>query len=303
LHLSLLALGIGPGDEVIVPSFTFAATANAVALTGATPVFADIDLDFFTISPLSIQKLITKKTKAVLPVHLYGQPANMPQILQICKSNNLFVVEDAAQAHLAKINGKPVGTWGDVGCFSFYPTKNMTSGEGGMIVTRSPDLLKQVKLLRNQGMEIKYENEIVGFNNRMTDLNAAIGRVQLKKLRDWNKKRQTIADFYDKNLELVIKPKKVLDYEHVYHQYTIRIENDKRDTIAEELFKLGIGTGIYYPKPVHTLKAYGLDLDLPNTTQASRECLSLPIYPDLDVTNLSKIVNALNKLVDINYKN
>jgi perosamine synthetase len=190
LHMALEAIGMDTGDEVIVPSFTFAATANSVALTGATPVFVDIDPKTFNIDPKAIEAAITPRTKAIQPVHLYGQPASMKEIMDIAKRHNLLVVEDAAQAHMASFDGVPVGAIGDAGIFSFYPTKNMTSGEGGMITTASDEIARQSRLLRNQGMEKRYENEIVGFNTRMTDIHAAIGRVQLRKLAKWTKQRQ-----------------------------------------------------------------------------------------------------------------
>jgi perosamine synthetase len=298
-HLAMLAAGIGKGDEVIVPSFTFAATANSVALTGATPVFVDIEPDFFCLNPTEVEAAITSKTKAVMPVHLYGHPADLYTLAEICKKHNLFMIEDAAQAHLASVRNKRVGTWGLAGSFSFYPTKNMTSGEGGMVTTSDSNLARIVRLLRNQGQEQRYKNEIVGFNNRMTDLHAAIGRVQLRKLENWTIKRQSNATFYDKNLKGVKVPLVMGDAVHVYHQYTIRIEDLNRDRFAEELKKLGVGTGVYYPIPTHRLAAYNLNLDLPETELASQQVLSLPVYPSLTQTNLEKIVSSVNKVASV----
>jgi perosamine synthetase len=296
LHLVLLAAGIGPYDEVIVPSFTFAATANAVALTGATPVFADIEPNFFCIDEKVIESLITSKTKAIMPVHLYGHPANMRALERISTKYNLLIFEDAAQAHLASIDDKKVGTWGLAGSFSFYPTKNMTSGEGGMVTTFDKDIERKVRLLRNQGQEQKYKNEIVGFNNRMTDIHAAIGRVQLRKLQKWTKKRQENASFYNEHLTGVLVPQVMENAVHVYHQYTIRIKDLDRDRFAEELRIKGVGSGIYYPIPNHRLPAYKLNLDLPETEKAVNEVLSLPIYPSLSQENLEKIVKVVNEV-------
>jgi dTDP-4-amino-4,6-dideoxygalactose transaminase len=295
-HLAMIAAGIGVGDEVIVPSFTFAATANSVALTGAVPVFADIDANYFCLNPTSVESVLSPKTKAIMPVHLYGHPANMESLVKICNKNNLLLVEDAAQAHLASIGGKRVGTWGIAGSFSFYPTKNMTAGEGGMVTTFDAELARKVKLLRNQGQEQRYKNEIVGFNNRMTDIHAAIGRVQLRKLEKWTKKRQLNAAFYNENLKGVITPPVMNGAVHVYHQYTIRVRGLNRDIFAEELNKHGIGSGIYYPIPSHRLPAFNLKLDLPETDLACQEVLSLPIYPSLSNDNLEKIVAVVNNL-------
>lgn len=295
-HLAMLAAGIGKGDEVIVPSFTFAATANSVALTSATPVFVDIDPDYFCLDPRAVESAITSKTRAVMPVHLYGHPADLAAISQICEKNDLLIIEDAAQAHLASLNGKKVGTWGLAGSFSFYPTKNMTSGEGGMVSTRDEKLARTVKLLRNQGQEQRYRNEIVGFNNRMTDIHAAIGRAQLKKLEGWTKKRQENANFFNEHLKGVKTPLVMRGAVHVYHQYTIRVVDADRDRFAEALAKRGVGSGVYYPVPNHRLAAYNLSLDLDETEKAAKEVLSLPIYPSLSSNDLEKIVEAVNEV-------
>ena len=223
LHMALIALGIGAGDEVIVPSFTFAATANSVALAGATPVFVDIEPDSFCISPDAIEAAITARTRAVMPVHLYGHPAAMDRIAPIAAAHDLLIVEDAAQAHAASLHGTPVGALGDAGCFSFYPTKNMTSGEGGMVTTANAETARKVRLLRNQGMEKRYANEVVGFNTRMTDIHAAIGRVQLGKLAAWTAQRQANAAFLTAHLDGVVTPSIAPGAVHVFHQYTIRV--------------------------------------------------------------------------------
>ena len=299
LHLALTTLGIGLGDQVIVPSFTFAATANAVRLTGAEPIFVDIDYASFNIDPNLIIKSINKKTRAIMVVHLYGLPADMKKILQIAAKHNLMVIEDAAQAHLARIGNKPVGTFGDAAIFSFYATKNMTTGEGGMIVFKSDSHARTARMLRNQGMERRYENEIIGFNLRMTDIQAVIGRVQLKKLPYWTESRINNASFLDKNLQdYVIVPKFPKHFKHVYHQYTIRVPSDLRTELSNKLNSKGIQTGVYYPKPVHTLKAFlHKQFELPVTTTAATEVLSLPVHPKLNKRNLNYIVNKIIEVI------
>jgi perosamine synthetase len=294
LHISLLAAGIGPGDEVIVPSFTFAATANSVALTGATPVFADIEPNFYCLDPKAVEAAITPRTAAIMPVHLYGHPAAMDKFVEICSKYGLLLLEDAAQAHGASLNDRPVGTWGVAGSFSFYPTKNMTSGEGGMITTSDEEIARIVKLLRNQGQERRYENEIVGLNNRMTDIHAAIGRVQLAKLAQWNESRRANARYLTTHIQGVITPQEAPGAIHVYHQYTIRVEEMDRDAFAAELEKRGIGSGVYYPIPNHRLPAFDRTLDLPITEHVARQCLSLPVHPSLQTFELERIVEAVN---------
>jgi len=299
LHVALLSLGISKGDEVIVPSFTFAATANSVALTGATPIFVDIDPITFCIDPIEIVKAITPKTKAIQVVHLYGLAAEMPEIMKIAKKYKLLVIEDAAQAHLASINGKPVGTFGDAAAFSFYPTKNMTSGEGGMIVFKDASAARTSRLYRNQGMEKRYENELVGFNLRMTDIHAAIGRVQLSKLEEKTQRRQANAAYLSENiLNSVVVPVAPKGYSHVYHQYTIKVQGN-RDSFATKLTDLGVGSGIYYPIPVHELSAFGKKKNLANTSLICQQVLSIPVHPALSKRDLKTIVTAVNKTSDI----
>ncbi|WP_062070346.1 DegT/DnrJ/EryC1/StrS family aminotransferase [Demequina sediminicola] len=294
LHLGLLAAGVGPGDEVIVPSFTFAATANSVALAGATPVFADIEPDFFCLDPASVEAAITPRTKAIMPVHLYGHPANMTALREIASKHGIALYEDAAQAHGASWNGEPVGSFGDFGMFSLYPTKNMTSGEGGMVSCATDDIARMVKLLRNQGMERRYENEVAGFNARMTDIHAAIGRVQLTKLPAWTEARQRNAAFLDANLEGVETPKVAEGATHVYHQYTIRVSAD-RDGFAQALLNdHGVGSGVYYPIPNHELPSFGIEAELPETRRACDEVLSLPVHPSLSEDDLARIVEGVN---------
>jgi perosamine synthetase len=294
LHMSFLAAGIGPGDEVIVPSFSFAATANAVALTGATPVFVDIEENYFATAAEAIEAAITPHTAAIMPVHLYGHPADMVTISAIATKHQLLLFEDASQAHAASLNGIPVGAWGVAGSFSFYPTKNMTSGEGGMVSTPSADMARTIKLLRNQGMEKRYENEVVGFNTRMTDIHAAIGRVQLGKLNGWTAQRQANAAFFTENIQGVVTPPTAPGAVHVFHQYTVRVVGHDRDRFAEELAARGVGSGVYYPTPIHQLPSFKLDIDLPTTRSVASQVLSLPVYPTLTQDELEHIVEAVN---------
>lgn len=297
-HLGMLALGLKPGDEVIVPSFTFAATANSVAASGGVPVFVDIDPDTFCMDPAAVKAAITERTVGIQPVHLYGHPAAMPEIVEIAKEHGLWVFEDAAQAHGATLNGQQVGTFGDGAMFSLYPTKNMTSGEGGMTACATPEMARVVRLYRNQGMEKQYANEVVGFNNRMTDIHAAIGRVQLTKVDAWTERRREIAARFDTELEGVVVPVVREGAAHVYHQYTIRVagatgeERDRfRDALREEH---QVGAGVYYPTPVHRLPSYGMDIDLPVTEKVAAEVISLPVHPSLSDDDVDRVITAVN---------
>ena len=294
LHLALLSLGVGPGDEVIVPSFTFAATANSVALTGAKPVFVDIDPLTFNIDPEQITTAITARTKAIQVVHLYGLPAKIDVIQAIAKKHNLLIIEDAAQAHIAQINGQPVGTFGDAAAFSFYPTKNMTAGEGGMVVLKESSVARLCRLYRNQGMEQRYKNEVVGFNYRMTDIHATIGIQQLKKLDSWTEKRIQNAEYLSRQINSSETPVTPHGYKHVFHQYTVTLFQN-RDSISKYLDDKGISNGVYYPTPVHALPSFDLNLNLPNTKVACETALSLPIHPSLSRTDLNRIVRTLNE--------
>ena len=297
LHLGLLSAGIGAGDEVIVPSFTFAATANSVALTGAVPVFADIALDDYTLDPASVEAFITPRTKAIMPVHLYGHPAKMVELQAIADQHGLLLFEDAAQAHGASLNGTPVGAFGAFGMFSLYPTKNMTSGEGGMVSAATDEIEHNLRLYRNQGMLQQYHNEVVGFNNRMTDIHAAIGRVQLTKVDAWTKQRQSNAAFLSANLEGVTVPAVADGAVHVYHQYTVAVPSD-RDGLAKALKdEYNVGSGMFYPVPNHRLKPFARDYHLANTEQAAAQCLSLPVHPSLSQADLERIVSGVNTLV------
>jgi perosamine synthetase len=294
LFLSLLALRIGPGDEVIVPSFTFGATVHAVALTGATPIFADIDPATFCLDPRSVAAAITGRTAAIMPVHLFGHPAAMDQLGLVAQHHALCVIEDAAQAVAAGLHGRPVGALGTVGCFSFYPTKNMHSIEGGMITTDDPNLAGRLRLLRNQGMSERYRYEIVGLNARMTDVAAAVGRVQLRSLPRWLAARRRNAAQLDAGLRGVGVPTIAAGAEHAYHQYTIRVPGD-RDTLAQRAARHGVTTAAYYPTPVHRTPAYHRhELPLPQTDRAAAEVLSLPVHPALTAHDLTRIIEVIN---------
>lgn len=297
LHLALLSLGIKRGDEVIVPSFSFIATANSVLFCDATPVFCDVDLKTFNINIDKIGHLITEKTKAIMPIHLYGQSADMKPVLEIAEKYGLYVVGDAAQAHGATYNGKMIGSFGNLECFSFYPTKNMTTGEGGMITTNNDKIAERVYSLRNHGRERTkwgYEHGRIGYNYRMTDIAAAIGIEQLKKLSGFVEKRRKNAKFFDENLQDVETPFVLENAGHVYHQYTIKCKD--RKILINELKANEIGFGIYYPKPLHYyyhLQQYAHE-DLKTSESLSQEVLSLPIHPALKQEDLEKIVDVVN---------
>lgn len=301
LQLTLMALGIGPSDEVVVPSFSFAATANAVRLVGAEPVFADIDPDSFCVAPEAVESAIGPRTAAIMPVHLYGHPAAMDQLRAIAERHGLALVEDACQAHDAALDGQPVGAFGTAGCFSFYPTKNMHALEGGMITTADPELARTLRLLRNQGMEQRYQNEIVGANMRMTDVAAAIGREQLKRLPGWTEQRRANAKFLDSRITTLRTPPVADAARHVYHQYTVRVPHG-RDAVREELAAKGVGSEVYYPTPIHRLRPFlnpGPAWDLPETERAAAEVLSLPVHPSLTENELERIADAVNTLENL----
>ena len=301
LFLALLALGISKGDEVIVPSFTFAASATAIALTGAKPIFIDINSKTFNLDAGKIEKLISGKTKAIVAVHLYGLPADMFAISKIAEKYSLLIVEDAAQAHLSSIKNQNVGTFGDAAIFSFYPTKNMTSGEGGMIVLGNPALARICRLLRNQGMEEKYKNEIIGFNLRLTEIHAAIGIVQLKKLPKFTQTRINNAKYLASRLDTDDVPFIPSEYKHVFHQFTVKIKND-RATFSRELNDNGVQNSIYYPIPVHRLPAFQRKDKLPETEAACSEVLSLPVHPGLTKKQLNTIIKVFNAQISNNLK-
>lgn len=298
LHLALLANGIGPGDEVVVPSFTFAATANAVSLTGATPVFADIDPRTFCLDPDAAAAAVGPRTAALLPVHLYGQPADMTALGQVQLRHGLLMIEDAAQAHAATLDGRPAGALGDAAAFSFYPTKNMTTGEGGILVTADAAAARKARLLRNQGMERQYENELVGYNLRLTEVAAAIGQVQLRRLPGFTARRRSHAKTLDAAIPAgsgVQGPHVLPGATHVYHQYTVR--SAERDHVEQCFTSAGIECRVYYPTPVHLLPAFDRrDLDLPATARAAAEVLSLPVGPHLDDEEVARVAGVFAQL-------
>lgn len=302
LHLALLALGIGKGDEVITTSFSFVASTTAILHSGAKAVFVDIDPKTFNLDPSKIVEKITPRTKAILVVHLYGLPANMEEISKISKKYRLVIIEDACQAHGAAIDQKKVGTFGQIGCFSFYPTKNMTTGEGGMIITNNTALVDRARLLREHGMKKHYHHEILGFNYRMTELSAAIGIEQLKKLAKFNSKRIANAKFMTKQLSKVPQVKTPFvpkGFTHVFHQYTIQLPDKRtRDGLYKFLNQDGIGASIYYPIPIHKQKFLlpeypGLKLEV--TEELVNRVLSLPVHPLLTKCDLLKIAKLIKK--------
>lgn len=301
LHVALLSCGIGDGDEVITTPFTFAATGNSILYTGARPVFVDIDEDTFNINPEKIEEAITPKTKAIMPVQLYGQSADMDKINEIAKEHELYVIEDAAQAHGAIYKDKKVGSMGDMACFSFYPTKNMTTSEGGMITTNNIELAEKAKMFRAHGETNRYEHAVLGYNFRMTDIAAAIGVAQLKKIDGFNQKRIDNANYLTKELEDIdgIATPKVLDrVKHVYHQYTIKVEIGDRDEWVKFLNESGIGTGIHYPIPIYKQELYvelGYDDELEETEKAANSVISLPVHPCLSKEELATIVKVLKE--------
>ncbi len=296
LHLALLGYGIGPGDEVITVPFTFIASANSILYTGARPVFVDIDEASFDMDPALIEAAITPRTKGIMPVSLYGNPADMPRITEIAGRHGLVVIEDAAQAHGAAIDGRRSGSWG-AGAFSFYPTKNMTTGEGGMVTTADAALAERVHLLREHGMKVRYHHDILGYNFRMTDVHAAIGLAQLPKLAANNARRIEIAERYGRELRGVITPSVRPGVTHVFHQYTIRV--NRRDEFAERLRQRGVGTGIFYPIPVHHQKpfielGYG-DQSYPVTERLTEQVISIPVHPTLSDDEVAAVIAAVNE--------
>ncbi|MFA6145791.1 MAG: DegT/DnrJ/EryC1/StrS family aminotransferase [Patescibacteria group bacterium] len=301
LLLALMALDIGPGDEVITTPFTFFATAEVIAVRGAKPIFVDIDPKTFNIDTDKIEEKITAKTKAIIPVHLYGQPCEMDKIMEIAKKHKLYVIEDCAQAIGAKYKGKNVGSFGEFGCLSFFPSKNLGAyGDGGMVLTNNEKLAEKIKMLRQHGSRKKYYHETLGVNSRLDALQAAILRVKLKYLNKWEKGRQQKAKKYNQNLAKIKGisiPYLAENNEHVYHQYTIRAQ--KRDELQQYLTQNNIPSVIYYPVPLHlqpVFKNLGFkEGDLPETEKAGKEVLSLPIYPELPEKNQKFIIEKIKE--------
>ncbi len=308
LHCALYAAGIKPGDEIITTPFTFMATANAIIMQGAKPVFADIEEDTFNISPEKIESKITNKTKAILPVDLYGHPYDYEKIKKISDLNNMTIIEDACQAIGAEYNGIKCGALGDIGTFSFYATKNLTTGEGGMITTDNENFAELAKQLRHHGQseKVRYEYFNLGYNYRMTDINAAIGLVQLNKINEWNKKRMKNAEYLSRGLSKIKGIKTPIiksNCTHVFHQYTIKIEGFKlnRDQLLEYLNKNGIGCAAYYPKPLHLfdhIKKFGYRQgDFPVAEKLAKQVLSLPVHPQLTKEDLDFIITQIRSIL------
>lgn len=301
LHLALIAAGVGKGDEVITTPFTFIATAEAISYVGAVPVFVDIEPDTFNIDANEIEKKITKNTKALIPVHLYGHPADMDRIMDIAKRHNIRVIEDCAQSFGSVCNGKKTGSFGDLGCFSFFPSKNLGCyGDGGMIITNSDDLAERLITLRNHGSRVRYYHDEIGFNSRLDDIHAAILRVKLRYIDDYNERRRKNASLYSGYLKPagIQTPVERPGCRHVFHQYTIRIKN--RDSVKQALDEGKITSSmIYYPVPLHLQKAYkdiGMKPgSLPVAEQAAREVLSLPMYPELTEDQIRIVSEEVKK--------
>ena len=318
LHLALLAHDIGRGDEVITTAFSFAATANVILLVGATPVFVDIEPDTCTLDPVQAERALTRRTKAIIPVHLYGHPCEMNRLQKIAEAFSLVLIEDASQAHAATIDGRPVGSFG-TGCFSFYATKNMTTGEGGMVTTNDPAIAEQVRLLRNHGQEARYYQIALGYNMRMTELQAALGIAQIEKLEYFTQRRRANATYLTNNLQGIVQtPVERPGCRHVYHQYTIKIPS-KRNEFMTELRARGVDTTIHYPIPIHQqpfyrrkpclfrvlspgrrtpVKGNNPAAHLPVTESAAQEVLSLPVHPALSQEDLSTIAREVVALCE-----
>ncbi len=302
LELALEAVGVGPGDEVIVPAFTFVATATAASVLGARPVFADVDPDTLTLDPKSVERLLTKKTKAIIPVHLFGQPADLDPLVSLAKARGCFIVEDCAQSHLAQYKGRPAGVFGDAAAYSFYPTKNLgAAGDAGALTTQSAETRDRLLVLRNCGRTLgaAYSYERVGHNCRLDEIQAAILRVKLKRLPAWTAARRRVAALYHAGLKdvpgLRLPPLGAGGTEPVFHLFTVRCA--RRDALAEHLKRRGVGCGVYYPSPLHLSPAYaalgGREGQCPISEQACREVLSLPMFAELSDADAGRVIDAV----------
>jgi len=299
LHIALLAHGVGPGDEVITTPFTFIASVNSIIYTGAQPVLVDVEAETFNIDSTLVQQAITPRTKAILPVHLFGCPCDLDELMNIVESKKLLVIEDCAQAIGATYRGRPIGS-SNTGCFSLYATKNVMSVEGGIITTNDDAIAERARMLRNHGMKHRYHHEFLGFNARMSDIHAAIGVVQMRRLDEFTAKRRANAAFLSANLKTVIIPRGKNDRCHVWHQYTVRLDHGRdRDAAVQQLKEAGIEVDIFYSTPVHKErhihKIVG-DLSLPVAERLAREVISLPVHPALSQEDLELIVAEVNKL-------
>ena len=300
LHLAVRALGLGPGDEVITAANTFIATALAVSYTGATPVFVDVRPEDFNLDPSWLESAITAHTKAIIPVHLYGQPADMEAILAVARQHHLYVIEDACQAHGAALGANKAGSWGDAGCFSFYPGKNLGAyGDGGAVVTNNADLAEKIRLLRNIGQQKKYLHTQVGYNSRLDTLQAAVLRVKLRHLDDWNARRRAAALQYHERLAglEVILPAEKPGAKHVRHLYVI--QHQRRDPLQEFLKAQGIACGIHYPVPLPQQQPYRgirtVPQNVPVTSALAQNIISLPLYPEISEEQIDRVVRALKQ--------
>lgn len=301
LQIALMAIGLKPGEEVITTPFTFVATAETIVLLGGKPVYVDIDEKTYNINPDLIEEKITEKTKAIIPVHLYGQPAEMDKILDIAKRYNLYVIEDSAQALGSEYKGEKVCTFGDIACISFFPTKNLGAfGDAGMIVTNDDELAEKIRMIRVHGSKVRYNHEILGVNSRLDTLQASILLVKLKYLDSWNAKRIEIAEKYNdafKDIDDVVIPYSEIYNKHIYHQYTIR--TGRRDELAKFLKEKGIQTAVHYPIPLHLQKAFSYlgykQGDFPISEQCSREVLSLPMFPELRDEEINYVIESVKE--------
>ncbi|MEZ6094890.1 MAG: DegT/DnrJ/EryC1/StrS family aminotransferase [Pirellulaceae bacterium] len=310
LLLALMALDIGPGDEVILPSFTFFATASCVSRLGATPVFVDVDIESYNIAPELVEKAITSRTKAIIPVHLFGQCADMDELMRIAQENDLYVVEDCAQSIGASYKGRKAGSIGHVGCFSFYPTKNLGGfGDAGIITTNDADLSDRLRLLANHGMRPRYHHQEIGVNSRLDSIQAALLNIKIKYLEDWSTKRAENARLYQTLMQraglngCIVCPSAAANSEHVWNQFTIRIPGGQRDAVRQKLAESKIGSEIYYPIPLHRQVCFshlGFDKgSLPTTEKLSNEVLSLPIFPELRREEIESVVGRLAEIMQV----
>jgi dTDP-4-amino-4,6-dideoxygalactose transaminase len=297
LHLALRAAGLGPGDEVITSPFTFIATAEAIAYVGATPVFVDINPRTFNIDPQLAAEAITAKTRAILPVHLFGQPADLAPLKGLCDQHGLLLIEDCAQSFGAAYVGKQTGSWGDLGCYSFFPSKNLGCyGDGGMVVTNDDHLAEQVRMLRNHGSKVRYHHDIIGYNSRLDEMQAAILNVKLRHIEWFNQLRRSNAHYYSAKLKAagVTPPFEDGKGVHVYHQYTVL--SDRRETLQMALSQAGCASAIYYPIPLHRQNVFAsacAGLSLPVSEEVAARCLSLPIYPELAEAQMDRVIAAI----------
>lgn len=303
LELSLKGLGIGEGDEVITTPFTFFASAEVISKAGATPVFADIDRDTYVIDVKRIEEKITDKTKAIIPVHIFGQACDMDEIMKLARKYNLYVVEDSCQAIGAGYKGEKVSSFGNTGCFSFFPSKNLGgAGDGGMVVSNDQELADKIRVLRQHGSSVRYHHNAIGYNSRLDEIQAAILNIKLRYINEWNELRRKHAYRYNEYLSSSIKKPAEAEYEqyHVYHQYTIEVNN--RDELAGYLKENGVGSCVYYPIPLHLQEVYGyLDYkhgDMPNTEEACQRVISLPISPEMTIEEQDYVIKKINEFVE-----